>query len=265
MNSDPATVTALNYYPIKSCAGTSAESLTADALGPAQDRRFMLVDQDDIFLSQRELPKMSLINPRIEHELLLVKAPGMDDLEVPLAAGGLSRARIWNDIVAVRGTTTRAAEWFSDFLGTKCRLVYLPDDSVRPVDPYYGKPEDRTSLADGFPFLAISEASLKDLNTRLEDELPMNRFRPNIVIGGTEPFEEDAWSRIRIGVMEFRVVKPCSRCTITTVEQTTGEKGKEPLTTLATYRNSPEGVLFGQNLIHDGAGEITVGDAVEVL
>lgn len=263
---NPATVTALHHYPIKSCAGTGVAALEADELGPALDRRFMLIDEDAIFLSQRELPGLSLIAPKVEGDSLHVEAPGMGTLEVPLEpGGGRLLARVFADIVEVVSAGEKADVWFSEYLGLRCRLVHLPEGSVRPVDPDYASPGDRTTLADGFPFLVIGEASLEDLNARLAEPLPMNRFRPNIVVGGTGPFEEDDWDRIRIGGMEFRVVKPCSRCMITTVDQKTAKKGREPLTTLATYRRSPGGVLFGQNLIHEGPGTIEVGDEVEVL
>ncbi|WP_119070826.1 MOSC domain-containing protein [Rubrobacter indicoceani] len=270
MNQNPASVTALHHYPVKSCAGTGVDHLTADAPGPVHDRRFMLVDGDSTFLSQRRAPELARVKPGIsegDHPELLVDAPGMEKLTVPLGPDGetgkRSRARIWRDTVEVSATTPGADEWFSQYLGARCRLVHLPETSTRPVDPDYGRAGDLTTLADGFPFLLISESSLEDLNSRLEDPVPMNRFRPNIVVSGTEPYEEDGWTHLRIGEMEFRVVKPCSRCVITTVDQATGKKGKEPLTTLATYRRTPRGVLFGQNLIHDAPGRISVGDRVE--
>ena len=263
----PSVVSA-HLYPIKSCTGTSVEVLTADASGPVPDRRFMLVDRDGIFLSQRELPELARVKPEILTDLLRVRAPGPGSaLDVPLAPEGeRMMARIFGDLVEVVRVSEEADGWFSEYLGLPCRLVYLPESSVRPVDPDYARAGDRVTLADGFPFLAAGEASLADLNARLAEPLPMDRFRPNLVIGGTEAFEEDGWKGVRIGELEFRVVKPCSRCAVTTVDQSTGEKrGKEPLTTLATFRNSPAGVLFGQNLIHSGPGTVRVGDAVEPL
>lgn len=265
MEQSNATVTALHYYPVKSCAGTSVASLRADELGPALDRRFMLVDEDSTFLSQRELPKLSLVEPEVVGEHLSVKAPGRERLRIPLEpTGARFLARIWRDVVEVNPTTDEADEWFSEYLKTRCRLVHLPKESVRLIDPDYAGPEDRVTLADGFPFLVISETSLEDLNSRLAEPLPMNRFRPNIVVAGTGPYAEDGWGRVRIGDLEFRAVKACARCAITTVNQRTAKRGKEPLKTLATYRNSPTGVLFGQNLIHEGSGTVEVGDVVEV-
>lgn len=257
----------IHVYPIKSCAGTSVSSSDADSLGLVHDRRWMLVDEADVFLSQRELPKMSLIKPEINEDRLRVNAPDMTTLEVPFEPRNDSRtlARVFGDLVEVVAAEDEANRWFSEFLGIHCRLVRMPESSIRRVDPDYARPEDLVALADGFPFLLISEASLEELNSRLEEPLPMNRFRPNLVVRGIEPFIEDGWKNIRIGEMAFRVAKPCARCAITTVEQTTGEKGKEPLTTLATFRKINGKVMFGQNLIHETPGSLHVGDGVEDL
>ncbi|MBA2693161.1 MAG: MOSC domain-containing protein [Rubrobacter sp.] len=256
----------LHVYPIKSCAGTSVDSWRADPLGLVHDRRWMLTDEEGVFLSQRELPRMSLIKPEIKDGHLSITAPDMPPLEVPFEPGG-SRilARVWGDIVEVAPTGDEAGRWFSEFLRFPCRLVHLPEDSIRRVDPDFANPEDRVHLADGFPFLLISEASLGDLNSRLDEPLPMNRFRPNLVVRGVELFAEDGWKNIRIGDMRFRVAKPCARCAITTVNQTSGTKGKEPLTTLAAFRKVNGEVMFGQNLIHESPGVLRVGGGVEVL
>src|SRR5262249_19187395 len=154
--------------------------------------------------------------------------------------------------------------WLSDYLGQKCRLVRMADFTVRRLDERYAK-DGEVGFADGYPFLLISEASLSDLNERLAEPVPMNRFRPNIVTSGSGSYAEDRWKTIRIGTLEFRVVKPCDRCVITTVNQSTGDKGIEPLRTLATYRKSEAGVIFGQNLVHQGTGSIYVGDSIEIL
>ena len=158
-----------------------------------------------------------------------------------------------------------AAAWLQAFLGVECRLVSLPDDAVRPVDPDYSQPSDQVGFADGFPFLLISQASLDDLNARLERAVPMQRFRPNLVVGGCAPYAEDGWRRIRIGELEFRVAKPCSRCVIPTIDFTTGERGREPLQTLMTYRRRDNKIYFGQNLIHRGTGILETGTEVEIL
>jgi len=254
----------LYVYPIKSCGGISLRTSQVDERGIRHDRRWMLVDEDGVFLSQRELPRLSLVAIRMADDGLLVDAPGMETLTVPFEIEGEHVfARVWDELVETLNVGSEAGRWFSRFLGVACRLVYLPDRSVRAVDPEYAEPGEQVGLSDGFPFLVTSEASLADLNSRLDEPLPMNRFRPNLVVRGCEAFAEDGWRRVRVGGIVFRVVKPCARCVITTVDQSSAATGKEPLRTLARYRKVGSKVLFGQNLIHDGTGVLNVGDAVE--
>jgi uncharacterized protein YcbX len=257
----------LYVYPIKSCGGIAAEEWDVDERGLRHDRRWMLVDEANQFISQRELPRMALIGVRIDPDGLVVSAPGMPSLQVLFLPpeGHLLRAQVWDDVVETLPVGGGADRWFERFLGVKCKLVYLPEESVRPVDRDYGRAGDQVGLADGFPFLLISESSLAELNARLEQPLPMDRFRPNLVVGGCDPYAEDGWRVVRIGSITLRVVKPCGRCAITTVDQRTATRGKEPLRTLATFRRSGTKVLFGQNLVHDGTGVLRAGDPVEVL
>jgi uncharacterized protein YcbX len=257
----------LYVYPIKSAGGISLQASEVDERGLRHDRRWMLVDEAGRFISQRRSPRMALIGGRIEPDLLLVDAPDMPSLEIPLAPpqGEPLLAQVWNDLVEVLTVGVEADRWFGEFLGVRCKLVFLPDESVRPVDPDYGRTGDRVGLADGFPFLLASDASLADLNVRMESPVPMNRFRPNLVVQGCEPFAEDGWRLIRSGEITLRVAKPCARCVITTVDQGTATTGKEPLRTLARFRRAGEGVLFGQNLIHEDIGTLRVGDPVDVL
>jgi uncharacterized protein len=257
----------LYVYPIKSAGGISLGASDVDERGLRYDRRWMLVDETGCFMSQRQFPRMALVGVRIEPDHIVVDAPGMPSLQMPLRpiTGRLMLARVWDDLVESRTVSDDADRWFGEFLDVRCRLLCLPDESVRPVDPTYGGPGDRVGLADGFPFLLISEASLSDLNARLEQPVPVNRFRPNLVVRGCEPFAEDGWKLVRIGSLTFRVVKPCSRCTITTVDQGSAVVGKEPLRTLARFRKVGAKVLFGQNLIHDEVGTLSVGDPVEVV
>ncbi len=257
----------LYVYPIKSCGGIPLEASEVDRRGLRHDRRWMLVDETGCFMSQRRFPRMALIRVRIEPDDLVVDAPGMPSLEVPLQppAGRLMLTRVWDDLVESLTVGDDADRWFSRFLDVSCRLVYLPEESVRPVDPACGGPGDQVGLADGFPFLLISEASLADLNARLEEPVPMDRFRPNLVVRSCEPFAEDNWRLVRIGPITFRVVKPCERCAITTVNQRSATKSKEPLRTLARYRRSGKKVLFGQNLIHDKSDTLHTDDPVEVI
>ena len=232
------------------------------------DRAFMLIDPFGYFITQREQPRMTLIAPSLKDDgVLTVKAPGMQEMTITATARGRRHeVVIWSDICIAVDQGDAAAEWFSTFLGTACRLVAMPENYVRHVDPRYALSEhDQVGFADGYPFLLITEASLADLNARLEQPIPMNRFRPNIVVLNTLPYAEDMWRRIRIGEMVFRIVKSCARCPIPTTDQVTARRGKEPLKTLATYRNATRGVMFGQNLIHENEGIIHLGDKVEII
>ncbi|WP_456418273.1 MOSC domain-containing protein [Thiolapillus sp.] len=256
----------LYRYPVKSLRGERLASMQVDARGLLYDRHWMLVDEEGRFLTQRELPRMALVRPRIEESGLVLGAPGMPDLQLQADSGEALQVQIWRDLCTARVMSRRADQWLSKFLDTPCRLVYLPQEQVRRVDQDYAQREDQVGFADGFPFLLISRASLEDLNRRMGRSLPMERFRPNLVVEGCEAYAEDGWKRIRIGDLEFRVVKPCSRCAIPTVDPETGERrGKEPLKTLATYRKQGNNVYFGQNLIHDAQGRLQTGLPVEVL
>ena len=159
---------------------------------------------------------------------------------------------------------SEADEWFGKFLNTRCRLVYMPDDEVRQVDQEYAEVGDRVGFADGFPFLMISQASINDLGARLGREVPVNRFRPNLVVEGCDAFAEDGWRELSVGGMNFRVVKPCSRCSIVMTDQASGKRDREVLATLADYRRTGKKIFFGQNLAHDSVGALHVGDTVEV-
>jgi uncharacterized protein YcbX len=255
---------ALNIYPIKSARGIALEQSEVDHFGLRYDRRWMVVDRSGEFLSQRRQPRLALVVPSIRDGTLRVEAPGMAPLEVPLQPNSTvaTRVTVWDDTCDATWLGETAAGWFSDFLGCACSLVHMDADSIRPANQTFAPPGARVSFADGFPFLLISEASLTDLNRRLAEPLPMNRFRPNLVVTGGEPYQEDQWSRIEIGDIGFRVVKPCGRCLVTTTDQNTGERGKEPLRTLATYRKQGAEVMFGQNVVHQGRGHLRVGDPV---
>lgn len=260
-------ISGIRVYPIKSAAGIVLDEASVEERGFRHDRRWMLVDENGIFLSQREAPRLALVRVAITADALVVDAPGMPTLQVPLQPepGDTVSTVIWRDVVESLPAGGGVDPWFRKFLGIPCRLVYLPETSVRPVDPAYSASGDHVSLADGFPFLLLSEASLGDLNSRMELPLPMDRFRPNLIVRGCGPFAEDGWRRVRIGAVDFRVVKPCARCKITMVDQQTAATGKEPLRTLARYRKQGSEVFFGQNLIHDATGTVRVGDAVEVI
>jgi hypothetical protein len=260
----------INIYPIKSLKGISLNEAKIEDRGLSFDRRWMLVDEDDKFLTQREFPKMATLTTEIYDDHLKVVNGGAA-LEIPHEAGSdvTASVTIWNSTgLKAEVYDSSVNRWFSERLGAACKLVRMPDATKRIVNPNYAvrKHEDTVSFADGYPFMLISESSLTDLNSRLEAPLPMNRFRPNFVVSGSDAFAEDGWKKIRIGETVFHVVKPCERCVITTIDQTRGEKGKEPLKTLNTYRSFDGKVLFGQNLIAESAGSvIKIGDEVEIL
>jgi len=261
------TLAALYRYPVKSLRGEAFDALEVTPRGLAFDRRWMLVDGDGGFLTQRQHPRMALIQARVGADGgLQLQAPGMPPLEVaPPDAGRRMTVRVWGDRLPAAPVDPAVGRWLGGILGISCHLVCLADDVRRPVDPDYARPDDQVGFADGFPFLLISQASLDDLNARLEHPVPMLRFRPNLVVTGCAAFAEDGWRRIRIGGLSFRVAKPCSRCVIPTIDLETAEKGREPMRTLLSYRRRDNKVYFGQNLIHDGLGTLRVGMPVEVL
>ena len=261
-------VDGLYCYPVKSCGGTSLASATVGPRGILGDRRWMVVDETGAFLTQRERHRLALVRPHlIDNGQLELSAPGMPPLTVtPAIRHDRVDVSIWSDRCVAIDEGPSPAEWLSAFLDVPCRLVRFPEDATRRVDPEYAGPNDQVGFADGFSFLLASCASLDDLNRRLAAPLPMNRFRPNIVVSGGDAFEEDRWKRIHIDGITFAVVKPCARCVTTTVDQQTGEASREPLRTLATFRNvAGRGVMFGQNLIHDQSGTLHVGAQVAVL
>lgn len=264
----PLTLSGLFLYPVKSLRGLALETAEVDPRGLHLDRNWMLVDPDGRFLTQRQESRMTLIGCIPEGGGLRFSAPGMPALQIEAPPDGPEQiqVQVWNDRLPALTCEPKADAWFSSYLGRPVRLVAMPPDGVRRLDPDYGRPDDQTGFSDGFPFLLISQASLDDLNSRIGRTLPMQRFRPNLVVTGCSPYAEDRWRRIRIGGIEFRVVKPCSRCVIPSIDTATGERdGAEPLKTLSDYRRRGNKVYFGQNLIHDGIGRLGVGETVEVL
>jgi uncharacterized protein YcbX len=259
-------LTGLTIYPIKSARGIPLEESKVDQFGLRYDRRWMVVNPSGEFLSQRTHPRLAMIVPEIHGETLRITALGMPPFELPLHPKDTVRSRVsvWRDICPASWLGAEVAGWFSEFLRCACSLVHMGETVVRPADPAFAPPVARVSFADGFPFLLLSEESLADLNGRLAQPLPMNRFRPNLVVAGAEPYAEDEWRRIEIGGVPMRVVKPCGRCVVTTTDQATAERGKEPLRTLATYRNRGGEVMFGQNVVHEKQGLLRVGDRVLV-
>lgn len=259
-------LSAIHVYPVKSLAGFRVERWPVVATGLQYDRQWMLVDGDGLFLSQRKLPRMALIKTAPAGDALTLTAPGMEPLRLALSASGGEwlDVTVWHDRCRARAVSSSADLWFSRFLGQPCRLVYLPEESVRPVDPKYASASDRTAFSDGFPFLLVSENSLAVLNREMQLDLPMARFRPNLVVSGCTGYEEDNWREISIGDISFRLPKPCARCAVPTIDLVTAETGKEPLATLNRTRKWQNKVYFGQNALHGCCGELAVGDRVAV-
>ena len=258
-------LTEINIYPVKSLAGITLQSSSLDAMGLRYDRRWMLVTPVGKFITQRTHPQMVLIQPQLDDGVLTLTRQGMQDHQVAAASTGSAsiQVQIWNERVNTLHISEETDAWLTQAIDAPCRLVYIADDEVRQCDLLYADTGDRTGFADGFPLLLISQASLDDLNGRLQQQLPMKRFRPNLVVSGCDPYAEDDWRWIRIGDVELRVVKPCSRCVITTVDPETGIKEPgEPLRTLATYRMHDGQVYFGQNLIHQKQGVLSINQDV---
>lgn len=266
----PVTLAALNIYPVKGLKGIALTESRCTDRGLEHDRRWMVVDADGVFLTQREHPRMATVWTDIAGDELVLSAPDVGEVAVPLdpAMAPPLRVRVWNSDCTALAVSTAADAWLSGCLGLPCRLVYMPDESKRTSNPRYAGYERFVSFADGYAYLAIGEASLADLNARLAAKnhpaLPMNRFRPNFVVSGAEPYAEDRWGEIHVGDAVLRAVKPCGRCQVTTTDQSTGEvRGPEPLATLSEYRGSAEfGAMFGMNLVTVRTGTIRVGDAV---
>jgi uncharacterized protein YcbX len=260
-------------YPIKSLGGISLSDSKVEKRGLQFDRRMMLVDEAGIFITQREFPQMALLKTKIiDNNLEVTHSSSNHSIILPLNSDNNTKSDrikviIWDDECEALIVSKEADEFFSEMIGTKCRLVYMPESEKRIVDPKrkYVLDNHIVSFADGYPFLIIGQSSLDELNRRLETPLPMNRFRPNFVFAGGEPFEEDDWKNILIGEIKFRAVKPCARCVITTTDQETAIRSQEPLKTLSTFRKIENKILFGMNLISYSEGFIKVGDRISLL
>ena len=263
------TLSNLTYYPIKACRGFDVTASLVERMGLAHDRRMMVVTPAGEFLTQREIPKLALITPTLTNDFVTLAAPDFDSLQIALQKSGANfPVNIWHsENVSAVDQGDAAAQWLSDWLGASVRLVHFADGYKRAVSRDYAiNADDHTGFADGYPILIISEESLNDLNAKMDAPVPMNRFRPNVVVKGCAPFEEDTWKRIKIGGVEMALVKPCARCDVPTRDQLTGQKmGNEPTATLATFRRRGNQVMFAINAIPITLGVIRVGDEVEVL
>jgi len=263
------TLAEINIYPVKSLGGISLQNSEVSDRGLKHDRRWLIIKEEEKFITQRTHPQLALIKTKISGNKLILghKTKDISPLVIPIHHESVETVlvTIWQDLVEARIVGKYADEWLSEALEIKCRLVYMPDETQRFVNRLYAADSEIVGFADAYPFMMIGQSSLNDLNSRLKEKLPMNRFRPNFVFSGGKPFDEDKWKKIRIGEVVFNLVKPCSRCVVTTVNQDSAEKNEEPLKTLSAYRSINNKIYFGQNLLHEGTGILKIGDEIEIL
>lgn len=262
------TISSLIYYPVKACRGVEVDSSCVSRMGLEHDRLMMVVTPEGEFLTQREFPRLALVTPKLMDGAVELSAPNYESIQLGIQTSGTAwPVDVWKSKgVHAIDQGEEAANWFSKWLGTNVRLVHIADGYKRLVNEKYTiNDDDHTGFADGYPILLTSEEGLHDLNSHLESPVPMNRFRPNIVVKGCKPFEEDTWNRIRIGDVELAVAKPCARCEVTTIDKETLERNKEPLKTLGKYRKQKLGAIFGQNVIPLNGGSLRLGMKVEIL
>lgn len=263
-------VLGLYRYPVKSLRGTSLQKSWVHRIGLTDDRRWLIVDAEGKFLTIRQHPIMTQIDVIATEDGIVMRheSSGQFAVSRPTATAATQKVTIWRDSVTV-SVTEPYDNWFlSDILGQKVHLVYLSNQTARPIDPMFGQCGDHTSFSDGYPILITTTSSLHDLNQHLTDPVDMRRFRPNIVIDNTVPWIEDTWKVIRIGTLTFRIAKPCGRCVVTTRDPDTGEQAdpSEPLKTLGNLHRAANGsIIFGQNIIPNEEGELNLDDMVEVI
>jgi uncharacterized protein len=261
-------VSQLYIYPVKSLGGIAKETAEITDTGFKYDRRWMLVDENNLFLSQRTHPQMALLQTAEAEKGIKVfhKQNPQEGIIIPFENENEEKINvvIFENTCEAIEVGKEQNEWFSEMLETNCKLVYMADDTKRLVDKRYATNDEITSFTDGYPILMIGQSSLDNLNEKLEEQLPMDRFRPNLVFTGGQAYIEDEMASFEINKINFKGVKPCSRCVMTTINQQTGEKAKEPLKTLATYRMKNNKVYFGQNVLHQQTGSISIGDEVTI-
>ncbi|GAA4373824.1 MOSC domain-containing protein [Hymenobacter koreensis] len=258
----------LYLYPVKSLGGFRVTEAEVQPRGFRHDRRWLIVDARSQFMTQRTTPEMALLHLEPAHNGFIIRhtrRPDLLPLLVPFEAqpDRTQFVTVWDDMVFTYRGTNEQDQWLTEALGQPCRLTYMPDVALRPVDG--AAVPGLVSFADAYPFLLISQASLDDLNQRLAQPVPMNRFRPSLVVSGATPYVEDSWHGFQIGNTAFEGVKPCARCLVTTTDQHTAERSAEPLRTLSEYRKVGNKVMFGLNVVGAGSGILRTGDAVQVL
>lgn len=263
-------VSELTIYPVKSARGLSLSSIQLNNKGPECDRRWMVIDKNNTFVTQRKSTKMCLINTQLIAQSLILSAEGFGNCAVPNGGAEMSDSSVWGTDVRGEDCGDEAAQWISSFLGKQCRIIYMQDDYSRLVDRNFANQQEQVGFADGFPLLITTQASLDDFNEKLSSTsnglaIGMTRFRPNIVITGNTAWAEDKWQRIAIGDIELSLVKPCSRCIMPSVNPETAEKQMVVNEALLKYRRRDKQTYFGQNALYNSLGRINVGDNVEIL
>lgn len=266
MSGNDIEVSSLHIYPVKSTSNISLDTMNLGSLGPESDRRWMVVDGNGRYLTQRRFPLMCKISSRLTPDGIVISADGSEDLILTNSSYKQeSDVVVWHDTVSALDCGDDAAQWLTRVLGTECRLVYMSDDCQREVDAEFASSGELVSFADGFPLLIVAESSLADLNNRLSTPIAINRFRPNIVVKGCAAFAEDGWRELRIGDVQLSIVKPCSRCVIPSIDPETGNKQSEVIKALAAYRRREGKIYFGQNALYKAEGKIRVGDPVTII
>ena len=268
-------VSELTIYPLKSAKGVTLDSMALSELGPECDRRWMVIDKNNNFVTQRKTPAMCLIRTELVDGELYISAEESGRCHVPPGGVDIYQSSVWGTSVNGSDCGSKAAQWISDFLDQECRIIYMHETDSRLVDPNFANNNEHVGFADGFPLLITSQASLDDFNSKLSAldsgdsktglRIGMERFRPNIVVTGNPAWAEDSWKRLTINDVEFSLVKPCSRCIMPSVNPATAKKQMQVNQTLLTHRRRGRQTYFGQNALYDRFGTINIGDAVTVI
>jgi uncharacterized protein YcbX len=261
-------ISQLYYHPIKSLGSILTDQFSVGPCGPMLDRRIMLVDPTGTFITQRQAPLMSLISVNdlgcefrltYQDDSILLPWPNFSTKTKSVLVD------VWGEKINGQLMPSAGSSWLSAILNKEVRLVYMDDSEHRQVDLEYVDKGVRTGFADGFPFLLISQASIDFISEKVGYGISVQRFRPNIVVSGCQPFEEDGWRKIKIGQIEFDIVKSCSRCVIPTINLQTAEKDKAVMQVMLDYRKKGAEVFVGQNLVHRQLGILRAGQPVTVL
>lgn len=262
------TLSEIFIYPVKSLGGISLQTAEVERRGLKNDRRYLLVDENRRFMTQREFPQMAFLKLSFaENGFSVFNIKNNSVMLVPFesTSNETIKVKIWKDVCNAVTVDKNLDLWFSNAISKKCSLVYMPDNEKRIVEKEYIDEDHIVSFADAYPFLIIGQASLDDLNSRMQIPIPINRFRPSFVFSQGNPYEEDNWKKFKIGAVEFEAVKPCARCVITTTDQQTAVRNDEPLKTLSTYRKINNKVMFGMNLVCHKTGNVSINENVLLL